>query len=216
MPYITRKNRELIFLHIPKTGGTSFYHSLCQNGWHVKGLENTGNPNGILEQLKKNYNGRVDSHSKITYWCWLPQQHALPIFLKRRYRSLESIAIIRDPLDRYVSAASRLFLESNWLSFDEFVQNLLIKKKKNPLYRYTSYAGHFIPQKSYINDKTRIFSFSKSGFSSLASFLNLDKPLPKLNVGKKNPSIQDLRFSTITKIKKLYKHDYLLWESIKE
>ena len=168
--------KKIIFIHIPKTGGSTIEFSLnlrkSENGYGVKEFESY--------EKKKAYQ----------HFTWNDYKLKLG---KEIYNEYFKFAIVRHPITRLISDYYWAPYGSKMCSFNDFLkkaENVI----KNKLYNENIYYDHFQSQSSYIYAKNnnckvdKIFRFEK--FDEVASYIrNLlnekDKEIKSKNVCKK-------------------------------
>lgn len=182
MPIIKKNGTEIFFFHIPRCGGTSIYWHLAQNGWSIIGLDKTSNPHGTLCKLGSKHPLSVYQNRKISRFWPYPQQHLVPAFAPITTKSGLKFSIVRDPVDRFLSACAFCYKENaETKSYLHFISALVHRFELCPLRKYLGYAGHFIPQKYFLTSETRIFPMTDFGLKELSRWLDLRNNLPYQN-----------------------------------
>lgn len=192
MPYHKEKN--ILFLHIPKTGGMSIEHSI------MKG------PPILL-------------HGEVCSTYQVDLQHLTFKQIKDKYSDVISnwddlfiFAFIRNPYRRLISEYSKHWF-SSFDSFEHFVN--MIKRD----YRNIKYNNHLIPQHEFIYYKGKnVCNFMgrqenyEKDFYKLCDILNVNEPVRRINrwawnrkisAYYKNNDIKDIVYE-------LYKKDFEL------
>ena len=203
MPYYKAIN--LLFIHIPKTGGTSVEYYLKQR--HDQTLYSTGVDNHILfEKFKIN-----TSLQHLTYKNICKYKNILDVDLNK---DLKIITIVRNPYDRIISDLFFLNLIEENTTSDSVYK--IIKK-----YIYNDcHDNHNIPQYEFLIDENEkiipkliIFKtesltedLQKYGFADFD--LNFHKN--KLNI-KKEKYNNYLNDDSIKLVNKFYKKDFELF-----
>jgi chondroitin 4-sulfotransferase 11 len=154
--------KRIVFIHIPKTGGTTIeYH---------------------LDLLKpKNGYGLNQNNHACQHFLYYEYYNILG---PKKYNKYFKFSIVRNPIDRIVSEYYWTPLDlghKNGKTFEEFLKNveLIIKNKS---FYITEYHDHFIPQSNFILDKNnrlmvdKVYRFEKMN--------EIEKYIIKL--GKKN------------------------------
>jgi hypothetical protein len=191
MPYFPNLN--LIFLHIPKTAGTSIEQSLNQNGgpmhlWSLYG----STPMHALQHLT--YDGVRERVGEETF------------------SAAKKFAIVRNPWTRVVS-------DYHWHSrgcktFDEFLE-LIDRMLSDPAWPNlknfnTKFAAHFEPQTSFVRPDIRVLRFENLGeeWSKEWHLESKTTPLGHRNKGKKKraTNIYDTYFATPKSREIMLKH----------
>ena len=146
MSSIFEKNgRRILFVHVPKAGGTSVRHMLESDGW--KSLPNPIVPPSVI--IKKELNGPRDSN----------HQHA-----KIREGWISSwdyeFAIVRNPYDRILSRAKQQardlgLQEIEEINFFAWVDDIFqrVIKEEGP----GAEDNHYRPQHQFVSENTKVF-----------------------------------------------------------
>ena len=182
MPYYKKDN--ILFLHIPKTGGMSIESTIFENKSTILNEKicpkyNVVQQHLTYKQIKNMYN--FDWKSLFT--------------LKNPYTKVISdwenifvFAFVRNPYTRIVSEYSKHWSNS-FDSFEHFINTI-----KND-YRNPKYNNHLIPQTEFIYYKNnnvcdfvgRQENYEKD-YYKLCDILNIDKPMKFVNKWKKDSS----------------------------
>ena len=202
----TQKKIVFLFIHIPKTGGSTLAFFFKQLGFRSFGAPK--------------------EYFFVRDYLKCPPSHFDMKIIEQLFKleAIYSFAITRDPL-------KRLFSDYKWaqtksknidkfmkMSFEDFVNDSFEKYSLNEYYL----ANHIKPQHHFISDKvTRVFKLEdglenaiKTVFNDLQIKLindknkNAEMNLPYLN--KSQPYSKDLEINdnTIKMIKDFYKEDY--------
>lgn len=153
MPVYIKSNEKILFVHIPKTGGSSFEEVMKKRGWR--------------EYLK--LNGL--SLSDIEFMKVSPQHYHSEIFesLFNLEKFNKIISIVRNPFDRFKSEFYWQHTQgfssagpSEWTHqvFDEF--------KKNPY----AYDNHIRPQTDFLVKGCEVFILETGGVEKALKFCN--------------------------------------------
>jgi len=185
-----------VFVHIPKTAGTSVMTMLSDDV-----NQYIGNPNKI--SLKYMY-GKNLQHLTGT---------KLRLLAPFRFRRYYRFAFVRNPWDRMVS-------EFKWRSkWDEGLKDkdLSYMLQRVELYRKKRAAPHFLEAADFVFDgKGKLlvdyvgrFESIEEDFKSIAAAIGIDKELPKTNVsGGASKGYRDWYTpETVTLIEKLFCRD---------
>ncbi|MFT6988630.1 MAG: hypothetical protein ACJASL_000594 [Paraglaciecola sp.] len=221
MPILTKKGKRYYFAHVPKTAGTSLYVWFYRNGYEIENLSmhkgfgtyTSFNNEFMVEQFKikgklANYRGSIQ-HATFDVWKnWGPFDG--------------SFAIIRNPYSRYKSEIKFLFksycagiAEKQTASELACFRSALYKKIKKDFNNDRSiFDNHIRPQKEFLDEDTRIFSFESNWADELAQYLDLTGEPPKENVSSK--TVIDLTSDETSLIDELYQADFACFEYKKE
>ena len=194
----TKTHGKFFFIHIPRTAGRFLVENFWRNDYDI---EHHLTKERIKEKEIPNYlwtpaEGVEISHTHYSlYSKW------------KSIKDLPSIAIVRNPIDRFFSASGRLSpnLQSsfeNWATYENFFS----KKKKNNWWR---------PQHEFVSPHTKIWKY-ENGFgkdfcnwiSDIVSFLFTIKSshYQKIETKAKFKKTKAL----IDNIKKFYRKDFQL------
>jgi hypothetical protein len=210
MTIFIKQGIKVLFIHIPKTGGTTFTDMMTDLGWE---------PSFYI---------RGKSLSELTHLKTTPQHYHARL-LKRSLNLEEfdlQLAIIRHPFERMKSefywqnrkTKGHLQDPEDWLktTIDNYKNNKYI------------YDNHIRPQKQFITPETEIFKIEANGIASAISRCqNLIKPqalhglsqhveldLPSKGKTTKSENIER-KFEGIKKeIINFYQSDFKLWKDL--
>lgn len=205
---MTSHKKKIIFIHIPKTGGTS-----------------------VIRSLKP----LVDEQNFLTFGHYtIEALEKFPSMKKKEYSNYFRFAFIRDPVDRLISAFHFLQnggvneYDKEWseklglkkYNFEEFVlsklDKLTLKKNLAPV--------HFLQQVYFISGSSspiNLFKFEnfKESMLYISSLLGIEPSLLEIqhaNRGKYNKNInRNLDSHIVNKIKEIYSEDFELYYSSK-
>jgi chondroitin 4-sulfotransferase 11 len=178
-----------IFIHIPKTAGTSIKKYLSS----FRSKEDYQSPEDPLENF---------GHNKLSYYEF-------------KYKNIEDFykfCFIRNPYDRMVSLYkyTKKWLKFNY-SFLKFCQSIKIGKK------YTNniiWEDHYEPQSNYISSKINFIGRTETindDFKKICKDINVPyKKLPQLNDSNKESIYICKECSQI--IENLYESDFNFYE----
>ena len=193
-----KSDRELKFIHIPKTGGTSVVLWGIENGYNW-GRKDSNKPECNTKDGKW--------HCPAEYW---DPKH-------------EYFCIVRDPYSRLVSEANYENLlrrkkgldDINPEGLNDFLVDMITKHSDNM--RETT---HYIPQYKYVYKEngeplcTHIIKYENLN-SEFKKLLNTDKNLKKAMTGDGINKIEHLNNKTKELIRKVYAKDFEIYESLK-
>ena len=141
MPYFKNQNINLLFIHIPKTGGTSLEKYLSRK------YKIPLNSNSLFMFINKlNTDIKIDSTLQhMTYQTIMKYKD----YFKIDFNNIEIIAIVRNPYERLIS--DLFFLKKIKInSSKEEVYNTIIKRYLNELL-----DNHTIPQYLFVTDENK-------------------------------------------------------------
>lgn len=185
MPFVKCGNRGFYFCHIPRTAGRAFLSALARSGCEV----DYRIPRGM------------HPHPSRQEWAF-------------QFKGVPSVAVVREPIGRFISAMS---FEDRCKDKDDFFQQVKVLRRLP-----TTDERHFDPQIGFVDDATRLYTF-ESGLKSLEDdlrafgFLRHDVKIERFNAGGKHleVSITERRIH-LEKMKRFYRQDIALWVKAQE
>ena len=136
MPLYRHYDKELVHIHIPKTGGTSV----------TKAVETRGGLASFMRKAPAKQCGNVTpQHMDIGHTKMFFDLGQLPVF-----------AVIRDPWHRTVSEYVWRTSQINWKDMNMFVKQNLIDVD------HQKQDNHFLPQCEFINEDVKLFKYSNT------------------------------------------------------
>lgn len=180
---------KILYIHIPKTGGTSFENVLSN-------FKNT-----VITENHPMYKNHIEYRQNIgnvLNFNLSRAEHFRKVLGPEFYNNVWSIAIVRNPWDRYVSNWKWLTRESckynNYtktngvVTFDTFVKESVQCYNRNTMY-YDHQKWHIRNQLEHITDKSKNIIVSHVGkfedleneFKNLCCKAKIDAQLPYLN-----------------------------------
>lgn len=189
-------SKKCIFIHIPKTAGTSVEQFIRDNG-----------KNEI-------YYFGVKNKRSLHHYTSLDLKKEIPTFFNSYYK----FSIVRNPYDRLLSEYYWTPIKdigyksgATKAEFLDYVSNIV----KNNLYSNNIYNEHFIPQYMFVYGKKllvdNIFKYEDLEFVKefLKKKLNINNEFPILNKSKFEKEGWNERQKE--RIYKLYSHDFILF-----
>ena len=168
MPIFEKDGREILFAHIPKTGGTSIYLAFAAAGWRVINLQPREDPQSAFHALREQFGVDRIEQRGLRIRRLGPVQH-MPSAVWRLWGPFEeSFAIVRHPVARLESATAyhhRLQRISEPLP--DFAARVLSSAQKKILGPWRTLGGHLIPQNRFVLKDTRIFYFEEDWVQAL-------------------------------------------------
>lgn len=143
MPYF--KNCNILFIHIPKTGGTSVEEYLinkCNNGIFAEDNEILYSKNG-----NTNYKNIINFNHTLQHLTYL-EIKKINNHLGINFNNVKIITIVRNPYDRIISD---LFFYK--LINENYTQSQIETEIKKYLLSTENYDNHKIPQYKFLIDK---------------------------------------------------------------
>lgn len=194
-------SEKLMFIHIPKTAGTS------------------------VETYAKTHNikwGRHVKYPRPVKKVSAPYWHIPPKYFNRNnspYKGKILFAIVRNPYERIISEykyRNEIFPKNkknvnkknvNKKNLNEFIHNAEIIYDKNNF----CFDGHLLPQNEFVDSKTEILKIENldKEFSNLMKKYNYpDKKLGKSFKTSTNLSVKDLDRKSINIVNNIYHEDF--------
>ncbi len=193
MPIANINGMNILFIHVPKTGGSSVEYYLGQNGTLTL----------------------IGNKKKFFFRCSEQHLHAEPL---RKYCNPADMdwifMIVRHPVDRIISEyrfqmRKQKFIR-NALSFSNWLRYSLTVSKINGYHR----DNHFRPQHSFEIKGAEIFRF-EDGISNCISKISerLNIPCPSIEIHKKRSQNMKVKISKqdLKLIEHYYKKDFDLY-----
>lgn len=172
MPFVIQSGKSVLFVHIPRTGGTSI------EAWMRKlaPLKLHNFQTGPSMKVTPQHLTRADVDCLLGDWPW---DLAFAV-VRNPYKRLESeyrYACRRQPQD-----------DGSWPMFSDWVEEQLSRAETDPCYN----DNHFRPQSDFLGGDTKAWRFENQlhkAFASVAECLGIDRPeqLPHLNA---SPSVK--------------------------
>ena len=194
MPLYKNQDKELLHIHIPKTGGTSITSVLVTRGVNVSLMQKA-------------------SHSK---YGDVPPQH-MSIENTRNFFDLtkiDSFAVIREPWHRTVSEYVWRTRSNNFSDMNEWLKNILQDID------HREFQNHFLPQYRFIDRNVTVFDYKDWG--DICKYVGDKLGIEKLEVTERKqkrldyelPSIEILDPATKKLWENLYQQDIELFHNI--
>tara|TARA_B100001029_G_C15039143_1_gene442309 strand:- start:980 stop:1630 length:651 start_codon:yes stop_codon:yes gene_type:complete len=124
--------------------------------------------------------------------------------------------IVRDPIQRFISAYKNRIIFHKDKQFKDHSINLILEKLENKLFE----NKHFLPQNYWLGYDLSYFTFvgqvnkMSSFINNINDFFEQKKEFPKIQTGGKESKVK-LNSDQIKKIKIIYEKDYFLLRNIK-
>jgi len=198
MPLLKYNNRNLFFVHIPKTGGSSLYLS-----------GNTVKP-GVSAELFA-----TSGSSPCT-----PQHYHIKLLNEKfpSYKKNNPFTIIRDPWSRtcseYAWQLCRENLPISWNQFESWLNAMLERYSIDP---YIA-DNHIRPQCHFTNNTVKIFTQNK--YSQCEEYVknffgsNYDCSVKEKQLSYDKPDINEINKLLVDKWHNIYKKDKDLYEKL--
>lgn len=208
MPVFAKDDRRILFIHIPKTGGSSVTKHFADSGWDVSYLDKSS----ISDPQSANYLRKISPQH-------MHAEHLNNIFNLSKFDFIFSI--VRHPVSRLKSefAFRNPNVKQNELSADlvnAWWESELKKYKKNK----NHLDNHLRPQVEFLTKASAIFKLE----NGLSKIFELERSLSTSNVKnanfelKENKKVNSSVYSseevpiaskTIRSLKRLYRKDFM-------
>ena len=187
MPVMVKDKSSILFVHIPKCGGSSLEQNMAEHGWQeilsVRGIN--------AKQLK-------------FLRCSSQHMHAELLNEVVRLESFDKvITLVREPLSRLKSEyAFQLSQEITDLQPEEWIEHVFDEFSKDPF----AYDNHIRPQNEFLTEQSLVFKLENDGvnkaletiYSSFPSRKQLKYKLKSCLQLKKNKKLKEtVKTSTI-------------------
>jgi hypothetical protein len=202
MPILVRENTSVLFIHIPKCGGSSFEQQMADRGW------------GELLSIRG-----INAKNLKFLRCSPQHMHAELLTRILRPEFFDTIiTLVREPVSRLKSEyAWQRAQEMTDLKPDIWIEHVFSEFKKNPFV----YDNHIRPQHEFLIEKGLIYKLEENGINQA---LEVVSPAPqKRNIfhslrGKtqntwlkktnKSPAIHEAFQNKLTQVQDFYAKDY--------
>lgn len=208
MPYY--KSINLLFIHIPKTGGTVIENSIKKDKkYGIQTLYSTSSRNSILPAPFSTYSLQHQFYSTI---------YDYRIKLNVNFDKIKVFSVVRNPYDRIISDLFHYKLIKPNFSKEEvfnIIKNKYIYKKKSEMHKYDN---HVAPQYLYVTDNNeelikniKIFHTEtlNENNDELNSFAGININIKQSNVNKDYSKY--INNDSILLINEIYKKDFELF-----
>jgi len=204
--FFNSKGESLIYFPVPKNANTSIKlflldHFVLKNDFNI--------------YFDKNHHDYTDDENKIirNFYDFIP--------LKQRYapipknQSLIRLALIRDPIERFISSYKNRILFHK----DKYFKGLSIDEILNILEEGYFANTHFLPQSYFLGQNPKNFDLIedvknlKKIEKKVNDFFGLKKVIPRFQTGGNDIKIE-LTKQQIDRIKKIYSVDFKLFDKI--
>lgn len=132
---------------------------------------------------------------------------------KERHPSRPTLALIREPVSRFLSAMSQVGLTDVDAALDSLINGTPIEKQ-TPRHIRTivlNKNNHFIPQIQWIHPDTKLYKFPQH-LNEAATEIGFSLPLPTINTATRPKPV--LNESQIQIVQQYYAEDIVLYNSI--
>lgn len=197
MPIYTRKNEAILFIHIPKCGGSTFSDILVRN------------------KYEESFAVRGKAIKDIEFWKSSPQHIHRDVLKKLlNFDKFDKIiTIVREPFERLKS-------EYYWLLKSGIIKENEINPRKWFDYLIEEYDNnkyihdnHIRPQNEFLLNESKVFKLEEQGINKAIEYALNKAPLmlfnnKNLKKTKKNELIDNQFLEIESNIKNFYSEDY--------
>ena len=197
MPIYTKKNESILFIHIPKCGGSSFSDFLLRN------------------KYEESLSVRGKALKDIDFWKSSPQHLHRDILKKLlNFEKFDKIlTIVREPFERLKSEYYWL-LNSGIINEKESIPGKWFDDlKENYHSNKYIYDNHIRPQNEFILNESKIFKLEEQGINQAIKYAINKNPFrifnnKQLKKTKKSEFIDNQFLEIQEEIKNFYSEDY--------
>lgn len=211
----TINNKEVVFIHIPRTAGTYIENVICKK-YNIDKKWPISDKNILFGLLKQNNKYFTLQHLTFT------EMHKYNFI--NVDKNIFYFSIIRNPFDRVISLYSNWGGDKRFKTFDIFLNKLLsfnmdnydhngiITENSNFNYKNMSKnlkdcMYHFLPQYKYVYDASnniKVNTYKINEMNKLNNILNVNLKFSKT----RNKKFKQINKEQIDKIVKIYKKDF--------
>jgi len=191
MPLYKNQDKQLLHIHIPKTGGTSITSVLTTRGVNVSFMQKASHPK----------------------YGDVPPQHMSIENTKKFFdlEKIESFAVMRDPWHRTVSEYVWRTRSNNFSAMDKWLGDILKDIDHN------EFQNHFLPQCRFIDQNVKVFNYEC--WDDICRYVGDKLGIEHFEVTERKqkrldyelPSIEILDTGTRKLWEKLYQQDFELF-----
>ncbi|SFS07693.1 sulfotransferase family 2 domain-containing protein [Yoonia litorea] len=204
-------HRRLYFAHIPKTAGSSLYLAFLRDGW-------------MIENVRLGNQAEGDRAVINEFGIKKFQQYGTTGNLRRMVRSIQhapydiwhqwgpfeqSFAIVRHPVDRYVSALKYHHRHGNTggADLDDSRRRVINAVRRGSWSRKRRFDGHFAPQVQFVGPETNLYRFEEDFAQQISDdFGFADGTFPSVNEAP--PEAITLTQEELDLIRAVYAEDF--------
>jgi len=198
----TKTHGRFFFIHIPRTAGRFLHTNFLRNGY---GVEHHLTKEMIEEKDTSNY-----------FWTpaegvEIPHTHYSLYSKWKSIKGLSSIAVVRNPIDRFFSASFSFSKIASQSSFEDWrtCKNIFSK------YRLINVANWWRPQHEFISPHTKVWKYENGFGEKFCDWINniipINFSIKAQDYGKRNYDQSSGLIKTkslINNIKKFYHQDF--------
>ncbi|WP_278235137.1 sulfotransferase family 2 domain-containing protein [Isoptericola sp. AK164] len=157
MPILTKDGRGVLFIHVPKTGGSSIENHFKAAGWQIAYHDGRIGP-GTLNNFR---------------WCTPQHMHGEMLQENFVLESFEAVfMVVREPLARFRSEyvwRRGTDVDTSERAVDRWARKILARYEENPFVL----GNHIRPQAEYLVPGAEVFAF-EDGLDAVVERLNAE------------------------------------------
>jgi hypothetical protein len=209
------RKRNFLFLRVPKTASTSISHHLIKFIPKEEIDEFWGTDFLLPED---GYKFERDPEKQTISWHEKKKEIInAGILSEEDLRNLNFFAVIRHPIEKFLSAVNMLLVEQNKGTFRENINDEIefyLDKINNKT--LTEYESTFLkPQSNWVDAGVQLIKFPH--FSDFFRSINVPHEMPtSRRIGQRNNHVQfsNMGSSLFYQVKEIYQKDFEIWRSL--
>jgi hypothetical protein len=218
------RKRNFLFLRVPKTASTSVSHHLIKfipkdeidEFWGTDFLLPEDGYKFERDPEKQTISWH-EKKSKVFPHATKKEIINAGILSEEDLRNLNFFAVIRHPIEKFLSAVNMLLVEQNKGTFRENINDEIefyLDKINNKT--LTEYESTFLkPQSNWVDDGVQLIKFPH--FSDFFRSINVPHEMPtSRRIGQRNNHSQfsNMGSSLFYRVKEIYQEDFEIWKSL--
>jgi hypothetical protein len=209
MPILEKNGHQVLFAHIPKSGGTSIYLAFAAAGWRIINLSQWSDPRSTWCALRRQFGIDGIEQRGLRIAKLAPPQH-MPAIVWRTWGHFdESFTVVRHPVGRLESAlAYHHRIGRHTESLTSFAGRILLEADQRILGTWRTLGGHLIAQRHFLTATTRVFYFEHDWARELCDRYGLDyRQFPHANADARPRDF--LTAEQLDWARRTYRKDYI-------
>ena len=202
----TKTHGRFFFIHIPRTAGRFLLENFRENGYNIEHHLTKKIFNWSIKEKKErdNYLGTPTEGVEILHTHY-------PLYSKwKSIKGLSSIAVVRNPIDRFFSASWSYSTVASQSSFEDWTTYESIVSQ----YRLINTANWWRPQHEFVSPHTKIWKYENGFGEKFCDWINNILPInfsiktqTYLQEDYDQPGLMKTT-ALINNIKKFYRQDF--------